>query len=49
MDVPMLDNEEYAIAYKLYVNGFKKLNVERHDRFKELLDYYNNLTGFGET
>lgn len=49
MDVPMLDNEEYAIAYKLYANGFKKLNVERHDRFKELLDYYNNLTGFGET
>lgn len=49
MEVPMLDNEEFAIASKLYSKGFKIANENRQNRFKELLDYYNNLTGFGET
>ena len=49
MDVPMLDKEEHAIASKLYSKGFKVLKKDRQERFKELLDYYNDLTGFGET
>ena len=49
MDVPMLDKEEHAIASKLYAKGFRVLTKDRQERFKELLDYYNNLTGFGET
>lgn len=49
MEVPMLDKEEHAIASKLYGKGFKILNKDRQIRFKELLDYYNDLTGFGET
>ncbi len=46
MDVPMLDEKEFKKAKELYSLGFK--NVEK-DRFNPLLDYYNNLTGFGET
>jgi len=49
MEVPMLDDKEHAIASKLYSKGFNVLNKDRQERFKELLDYYNNLTGFGET
>ena len=49
MEVPMLNKEEHAIASKLYANGFKVLRKDRQERFKELLDFYNNLTGFGET
>ena len=49
MDVPMLNKEEYAVASKLYAKGFKVLNKDRKESFKELLDYYNNLTGFDET
>ena len=49
MNVPMLDKEEFLIASKLYSQGFKIGKADIQDRFKELLDYYNNLTGFGET
>ncbi len=45
----MLDNKEHAIASKLYSKGFKVLNKDRQERFKELLDYYHELTGFGKT
>lgn len=45
----MLDNKEFAIASELYANGFKIAKTNRQERFKELLEYYNNLTGFGET
>ncbi|WP_324024600.1 hypothetical protein QSV08_15390 [Maribacter sp. BPC-D8] len=45
----MLNKEEHAIASKLYAKGFKVLKKDRQERFKELLDYYNDLTGFGET
>ena len=48
MEIPMLDNEEFAIASKLYSKGFKITKADRQERFKELLEYYNNLTGFGE-
>ena len=49
MEVPMLDENEFKIASKLYSNGIRNLNRNRQERFKELLDYYNKLTGFGET
>ena len=51
MEVPMLDEEEYAIAAKLYSQGFEKIESgkSREERFKPMLDYYNNLTGFEET
>ncbi|WP_223253756.1 hypothetical protein [Flavobacterium sp. LM5] len=45
----MLDKEEFAIASKLYSKGFRIGNENIQDRFQELLDYYNDLTGFGET
>lgn len=45
----MLNDEEHAIASKLYSKGFKVLEKDRQERFKELLDYYENLTGFRET
>jgi hypothetical protein len=46
MNVPMLDEEEFKKAQELYSLGFKNA---KFDRFKSLLDYYNGLTGFGET
>ncbi|NMH89017.1 hypothetical protein [Flavivirga algicola] len=49
MEVPMLNKEEFTVAYELYGKGFKNLKKDRQERFKELLDYYNDLTGFGET
>ena len=49
MEVPMLDSEEHTIASRLYSKGIRTLNKDRQLRFKELLDYYNELTGFGET
>ena len=49
MDVPMLNKEVQAIASKLHAKGFKVLKKDRQERFKELLDYYNDLTGIGET
>ncbi len=41
----MLDETEYTIAQQLYKKAFRELDRE----FKELLDYYNNVTGFNET
>tara|TARA_R110002051_G_scaffold322023_1_gene411376 strand:+ start:1978 stop:2592 length:615 start_codon:yes stop_codon:yes gene_type:complete len=49
MDIPMLEGEESTIASQLYSEGFKTLEKDRQKRFKKLLDYYNELTGFGET
>jgi hypothetical protein len=46
MEVPMLDEDEFEKARELYSLGFKNL---KSDRFKPLLDYYNDLAGFGET
>ncbi|WP_348081125.1 hypothetical protein [Mucilaginibacter sp.] len=42
----MLDDEEMLIARNLYSAAFKNAH---HDRFKPLLDYYNQVTGFAET
>ena len=51
MEVPMLNEEEYTIASKLYSQGFEKIESgkSREERFKPMLDYYNNLTRFEET
>ena len=49
MEIPMLDKEEFAIASKLYSKAFKIEKADRQERFKELLEYYNGITGFGET
>ncbi|WP_267406097.1 MULTISPECIES: hypothetical protein [unclassified Chryseobacterium] len=53
MDVPMLDKEESKIASKLLAEGFqeskKSMKSPLQENFKKLLDYYNELTGFGET
>lgn len=49
MDIPMLDKEEFAIATKLYSKAFSVAKGNFQYKFKELLDYYNNLTGFEET
>jgi len=45
MDVPMLDEDEFEKASELYSSGFK----DRSLRFKPLLDYYNDLTGYEYT
>ena len=45
----MLDEEEFEKARELYSLGFKNGVSDRLERFKLLLDYYNNLTGFEET
>lgn len=52
MDVPMMDGEEAKIASELYAEGFQEMKRSKKyskENFRKLLDYYNNLTGFGET
>jgi len=52
MEIPMLDEEEFEKAHALYGEGFHNRDVplsNRAERFKKLLDYYNQLTGFDET
>ena len=48
MEIPMLNKKEFAIASELYSKGFKVAKEDRQERFKELLEYYNTLTGFEE-
>lgn len=48
MDIPMLDEEEFAMAEKLYHAGFRKIG-NREERFQPLLDYFHQLTGYKET
>lgn len=45
----MLDDEEFAIAEKLYRNAFEKRGFSLKNRFKPLLKYYESVTGFKET
>ena len=51
MEVPMLDEEEFSIAHQLYGDAFKGLKpgLTIEECFQPMLDYYNELTGFGET
>ena len=45
MEVPMLDEEEYAKATELYRAAFVPMENARSikERFQPLLDYYNEL------
>jgi len=45
----MLDEKEYKVAENLYSKGFKIPEKDNEARFNELLNYYNELTHFGET
>jgi len=51
MKVPMLNEEEFTEARRLYGKGFKpspgKSKVS--ERFSELVNYYNELSGWNET
>ena len=49
MEVAMPDEKEYAKASELYCKAFHPPIVLRSERHKELLDFYNNLTGENET
>lgn len=49
MEIPMLDEEEFAIARKLYSEAFRTSGKTRAERIKKLLDYYFETTGFKET
>jgi len=51
MEVPMLDKDEYAKAHKLYGECMRDIHKEggRLARFKPLLDYYKEVTGWDET
>lgn len=49
MEVAMLDEQEYRIAYELYGEGIRAREGTRQERFKPLLDYYFQVTGEVET
>ncbi len=52
MEIPMLDEDEYAKAHVLYGKGMRNIHLNlgtRQERYKELLDYYFEVTGFPET
>lgn len=52
MELAMLNEEEYAVAEKLYSEGmrnFSSAGADRKKRFKSLLDYYMAITGEEET
>lgn len=47
MEVGMLDKEEYLNAFKLYMEGAKGgVGLEAEKKFRKLLDYYLEVTGF---
>ena len=60
--MPMLDEEEYAVAWRLYGDGMRvtkesgqqgkvwlKDAPPKEERFRPLLTWYEELTGFHET
>ena len=49
MEIPMLNEDEFAVASKLYSDAFKKIGLSRVERYKPMLDYYEEVTGFKET
>lgn len=51
MEIPMLNEEEFEIADKLYGEAIRnaKFGKERELRFKPLLDYFKEITGYAET
>lgn len=52
MIIPMLDEVEFKRAEELYKEGMHNHGVplsNREDRFKKLLDFYFEVTGYDET
>jgi hypothetical protein len=52
MEIPMLDEKEYTRAYELYGQAISQgsdFQGSRLERFKPLLDYYKEVTGWDET
>lgn len=51
MEVPMLDEAEFTIASSLLKKAFEKDNPSKtlKERFKPLVEYYKEVTGFEET
>ncbi len=52
MEIPMLDKGEFEKAQILYSKGMKNTGMRFNnpqERFKELLAYYFEITGFRET
>lgn len=51
MEIPMLDEKEYAQANEYYGQGIRNIKFanDRQVQFKVLLDFYKVTTGFEET
>lgn len=51
MELPMLDDDEYLKAAELYGQALRNIHSasDRKTRFKPLLDYYKEVTGWDET
>jgi hypothetical protein len=51
MDIAMLDEDEYEIAYRLYGDMLQRARsgLTREASAKPLLDYYKQVTGMEET
>jgi hypothetical protein len=47
-EMPMLDEAEYKTAYELYGKAFRTPG-NMQEKFKELLTYYKEVTGFEAT
>lgn len=48
MEVPMLDDDEFREAHRLYREGMYTPSRNMEERFKKLIDYYFEVTGFRE-
>jgi DNA-directed RNA polymerase subunit RPC12/RpoP len=48
-EIPMLNEDEFAVASNLYSDSFRKAGASKIKRFKPLLDYYEEMTGSKET
>jgi hypothetical protein len=51
MEVPMMDEDEYKTAIKLYADGIrdKETYPDFQTRFKAVLDFYNKKAGWEAT
>lgn len=49
MEIPMLDEDEFKLASKLYSDAFNKRGMTLEERFAPMLEYYEKVTGYKET
>lgn len=47
--IPMMEEEEYTVAFSLYQQAFKLSGKSITERFEPLVDYYEKLSGFRDT